>query len=770
MSISNINPYDRFPNPSCYPRSPSNNSEGYNELTKLMIIDNNPNKALAIMDQFKSPNMPDGNGNSLMHATISLAPRFPNECFKIMKKLLAADENINCLDSYGNTPLHNLCIAISDETRQSFLLGKNWIDHMIKFGANSLLINSFGQTPVDHIFQNFELSIETKIFFAKALLSITPKNEACALVRQGIEGYFINEELLSPSLKEIEVILNTYGDIIDLNNIDGTGTSVFTYIFYSYASDNIAYLCEVIALAVSKGADPNHKNSEGNSVLLNGIDREVLIYHYDPSNSYNRLQLLFKTLIDLGADPLKSIDNKQKGCINKIYSYFTEQFTTEQMQSLFLTLYKRDVYIELETRILLLNSYSIDSHVSTLYGETFNLEGANSIEKFIHPHIYYLNQYYKELIQELDGGEQNNFREILNRCNHPYLHKDSTYTLKKIFAQVPKILEECGTTQQLTSRELIQKIKNNAPFTMLATHLVTSERLEDEAHTVGYYFVDNIMMLGNCGAFSGNYPGLSIHEKTVKAKQFTKKLIDEHNLSSFLRIYFPGRVDLRGPRKRKTIKYIPQHHQTIGNCPIKSFNSLELGVLYYELQKYFDDEFAINLAKAIKAVGHTYRKKEILRLYLDMHHTSIKGKFPPADDELLLQIRNSLANNEDLDNTRINSINKWFKEKGLERYLDKVNTEIPAISTPSTPLNFGTLADNNNDYNIKFSSSSNDIEMYDTDEFLPPDTPLSFETADTDTFMFDSNSILETPATPILELPATPKHETASGFPTPDIY
>ncbi|MEC7838715.1 MAG: hypothetical protein VX777_01600 [Chlamydiota bacterium] len=671
MATSKIGFHNHYPKPPLQPQTMTNDVQGHNELTRLMIIEKNPKKALETMDQFKNPNTQDRNGVSLIHWTAFLAPRFPCECLGIMKKLLDSGEDINCPDSNASTPLHYLCNAITDNNIETIEFGVDWMNLMIQSGATPFLQTNRSLSPVDCLFENVRLTIESKVFLTKLLLNDMPSKEANALCQRGIRHFFTKNGIMNiPSLQDIQVILETYGDILDLENIDGKGNSILSYVAKNYSPETLENLCFIAALAINKGANPNGKNAKGNAILLDVIDQELLIYNKHHSlDSYNRLQLVVKALINLGADPLKSTHNIKKGFIRNTYHSLITLFSAEQAQNLYKTIYGCDVFTEIELRSLLLNSYSINNHISTLNEEIVELEGASSLETFITPHLYYLKQYYKELEEEIDSDKSLKLPLILERCYNLTLDTESLVKLKKVFKKIPNLLKECGTSQLMSPKNLANKIQENVPFSMLAGHVVKGKNGKNSAHAVSYYFIGNIMILGNCGGFSGKYPGVSIHRKPKNIRNFTQQIANRNDIAPFLKKYFPRNIDQHRLEDQVAIKYIPQKHQSIGNCPIKSFGSLELAVLYYELKNHFDDDTAINLAKAIKTIGHSYRRESILNFYLDQHRISNKSNLPP-DYSLLLKIRDTIKSHQSIDEARKIKINSWFKERGLEKYLN----------------------------------------------------------------------------------------------------
>ena len=68
---------------------------------------------------------------------------------RLLKKILEQDNsNINCVDDYGETPLH-FAAALGTSEIVSLLL---------KYGANPNLINTGGETPLDLALENLSLA------------------------------------------------------------------------------------------------------------------------------------------------------------------------------------------------------------------------------------------------------------------------------------------------------------------------------------------------------------------------------------------------------------------------------------------------------------------------------------------------------------------------------------------------------------------------------------------------------------------------------------
>lgn len=258
--------------------------------------------------------------------------------------------------------------------------------------------------------------------------------------------------------------------------------------------------------------------------------------------------------------------------------------------------------------------------------------------------------YYQKLIASQEA-EEDPWSELLATLTFETRSKArslASESLRQILENTTSAISLCYPDEP---EEAINKVLQGGPVGILVN---TPE------HVSALVFYNGKVARGNKGEGCGRWPGILIHTMgdSKDIEKCLRTCIPNDIQVSYLKSEIDKDLDLNPNDKR----YLAQKEQKIGNCVIASTNSMELALLFLQLEPLMDHTEAEELARAIQKFRVHHSKMAVLTDYLKKDVPS--RRYPP-DLMLLGMLYKKKSSYPSIDRQTRTLIRHWCKRNDV---------------------------------------------------------------------------------------------------------
>lgn len=603
---------------------------------------------LELMDQCLNLCEEDEESKTILHWAALKFPQNPEAVTSILKKWVQKGLPVNQISSEGLTFINYLTSSLTDPSDSPLHL-KKWMSQ-----KKSLLQIIWKCTP---------FSVDLKIDFTDRFLSFAEKEDQWNIFRWLLTMPFKEKDLHSLSVEDIMTMIRHYSKQIDMNTIfDGEETPLIIQPIRKFKYYPISAM-QIIRTMIECGANPNITDLHGRSLLLYTLEALPLCIE-------ETIQFI-TYLINNRVSPFK-VSRYQNGCIYHIQCLLDDVLSTEQQKFLFDKLYKKKIVQEFRYRQLLVNLFDFSGYRTKIFNEVMLLEGSHSLQKFYnHPLLTQENsQFYLDLKVSKTGDSPTSlWPKVLKKFMGMCERKVYITVIQKIseisgaLEKVPNMLNSCFRSESTVYNHFHEILSSEKPCGFMVRHLNNGGGYN---HVVGYYNHDEHILIGNRGYGCGEYPGVTVHKKSKISQKdsLCSDLFYGVETTKFMHRYFAERmISQKGCSGKKIVHYIPDTTQRGHTCPIASYESLELSMVFMTIDDILKNrETSTKLAQVICKIHHSLRRQFLLSSYLRYHEQEQSFKLP-ADIHLLFTLCSTKTSDPDSDRTRYEQLTNWFIKK-----------------------------------------------------------------------------------------------------------
>ncbi len=620
----------------------------------IAAFEGNAETVLELINRGANVNATNGNGLTSLH----LAAQKGHTA--IVLALVDQNANINAEDNYvHNTPIHFAALHGYVDTVVELVRLKADSGAINKMGETALhLASEYGYTAIVNALGGQHVNLATRAGDTPLHLAarMGRTETVCELIQLGAQINAVDKDGQTPiHLAALSGCAKTVAELIRLGGDSGA---------IDYRGQSALHLASEAGFnevaVVLGGQNVNHKTQEGHTPLhlaaISGHATTVL------------------ALIRLGAD--LEIRYKNDFTALHLASGYIEVFTELVKQGARLDIISRkghsplswalmegsDVGLsyaieqdkgftaEILERKLLAHRFGIKG-VTFIAGNKIKLEGFNSKLATMHL-IFSLKMFYGKLVSELKAEEEGGWNKIVDSLTPATRAKVNTLGKVEVYRILSQTIEAISEGNSKSFDELKTRYLSGKSIGM---------PISLKNHTVGLAFHRNRLALCNRGYGCGNSPGVVVYNINDQAD--VGAVFDECS-SQTTEQYLYGQI--KEDLKLTKFIYLPQKSQKTGNCAIANTNSLEMALLYLQLEPLIGHAAADELARAIQKARTTDTRVGAVEDYLTYHRT--ERAYPP-DFNLLGQLYRKKTETLTTDKQVRHLIQQWADDLNIEPHL-----------------------------------------------------------------------------------------------------
>ncbi|CRX38717.1 hypothetical protein [Estrella lausannensis] len=522
-------------------------------------------------------------------------------------------------------------------------------------GWHTLLPESF--LPIYHLLVESPAYAQSQKHELAALIcSLTSDKITCGLIDAVFRSLFCTHK------RNIGFSIQIAFDILLKRNLinqfkindyqDHIGRNLIHRVLLDDTSDAISKY-DAIRSLVFHGADINHTDIKGRFPLLLSMKMPI---------PFKDKKYLAEALLQMGAKQHVVFQGTTEPAFSGLFKKSLATESKDELSCLSVLLTGKDYYSEYFHLSLLGNLFGCDVQWE-LDGFSTTIIGLSIYERQISAWLEReASDFYRTLpdsTSPLYGAFCEEVRSLADdSC--PISESSALFEeIKEALMEAQRVLSTAFTLGRHGRGPLLEAINSPSTVGFVATLAVDKENY----HDIGLLFKDSTVYLCNKG-FGSLQHGISEHPfpNPNKKARLIFDLTSGKNLLEIIGRHFPERSLFI---KNDSIMILSQHQQIANNCPVTSFSSLELAILYTELCKAYPENFkkAEYIARAISATHRNHRQLIALNQYLS-HHSS-PGAVPSHSELLLNLFGKSLLSNK-----------KWAVAKTIEDWAQKHSTAL----------------------------------------------------------------------------------------------
>lgn len=480
----------------------------------------------------------------------------------------------------------------------------------------------------DLILESPAYSSSEKYELISSICLLTSEEATCALIETVLQSHL---EILKKGVSfSIQIAIDILIRRNLINNLkindfqDHFGRNLIHMVLLDDTSDAKSKYFAIHSLVLA-GADIEHRDVRGRFPLLLALKGQA---------PFQAKKWLAEMLLQLGA---KKQIVFQGTTTPTFASLFTRQLSIEskkELSCLSELLTGKDYYSEYFHLSLLGNLFGEDIHWE-LDGFTFTLTGLSIYETQIGTWLE--NEaygFYQTLLDSNAPLHESFYQEVCSSIDVSWSLSERGVFFREIavaLQEAKRILSTAFSLGRQGRGNLLQAINSTAAVGFIATAPVD----HDSYHDIGLLFRNKTAYLCNKG-FGSLQHGISEHPFPyfLKKKNLILDLTSGKRLLEIVGKYFPERSLFI---RNDAAMILSQHQQAGNNCPIASYTSLELAILYTRLCMVYPDDSdkAKHVARAILATHRSHRQLLALSQYLSLHSSP---REVPIHSEILFNL------------------------------------------------------------------------------------------------------------------------------------
>ncbi|MEM1282857.1 MAG: hypothetical protein AAGG81_04815 [Chlamydiota bacterium] len=620
-----------------------------------------PIAILDLMDQCLNLGEEDEESKTILHWAALKFSQNPEMTTRILQKWIEIGLDVNQISSEGLTFI-NYMISSLTKCLESPLHLKNWVNQKKLFTEGNSSINA-NESLLSLIWKWTSFSVDLKIDFTDRLISFAEKEDQWKTFRWLLTMPFKEKVLVRLSVEDTMTMIRHYSKKVDMNTIfDDEDKPLIIQPMRKFKYYPISAM-RIIKTMIECGAKTNITDPHGRSILLYSLEALPLCIE-------ETIQFI-TYLINNRFSPFK-VTEHQKGYIHHIQCSLDDVLSTEQQKFLFVKLYKKKIVQEFRYRQLLVNLFDLSGYQTKIFNEVMPLEGSYSLQKFYnHPLLTQENsQFYLNLrVSNKKEPPISLWPKVLKKFMSMCEKEVSVTVIEKIseisvaLEKIPNMLNSCFRIESKVYNHFHEILSSEEPCGFMVRHLNHRPGFD---HVVAYYNHGEHILIGNRGYGSGKCPGVTVHKKSEISQKdsLCSDLFYGVETTKFTNRYFPERmISQKGCRGKKIVHYIQETTQSGHTCPIASYESLELSMVFMTIDNMLKNrKTSTKLAQAICKIHHSLRRQFVLSTYLSYHEQEKSNKLP-VDTHLLLVLRSTKTSDLESDQKRYQQLTNWLTKK-----------------------------------------------------------------------------------------------------------